>query len=732
MDALTLSSALSPPLSALDADDLSSYLRKDSDGRMRFEVAVKGAHCAGCLAKIEGGVKKLDGVDSARLNLSTGKLTVLMNQRGPGAHAVLACIRALGYGAAPFEADIVLDAGRNESRRLLHCLAVAGFGAVFTVGLTDAVWYGGEDMSAMLRKSFFWLAAAVAIPVTLYAGQPFFRSASMALGKRRTNMDVPISLALILSLGLSVYQTAKGGAATYFDAATMLVFLLLIGRYLDLRLRERAQGAGRQLLAMQAALARRLGADGAVATVPARELLPGDRILLASGERAPVNGRLEDRGTLVDLSLVTGESEPRNLPAGAEIDAGAVITGAPVILKATAAMEDSLVADLARLLEAGQQRRSVYVSLADRAARAYVPFVTGLALIVLIGQLIAGHGWGAAVTGAITVLIITCPCALGLAVPAVQIAATSRLFQDGVLIKSGNALERLAAIDIAVFDKTGTLTLGKPVLANQADISPASLERAAELARASCHPYARAIAAAAGAGPVAAGVREVAGAGLLCEEQGVARKLGSASWVLNQDNAGGELWFADGDAAPVRFVLKDHIRPETHAMLDDLRRRGVEVRMLTGDQEGPAQAIAHEANISRWRSSIGPLQKADYLKQLRAEGHRVLMVGDGINDAGAMALAHVSMAPGGAADVSQLAADMVVRGDSLSPLVQAVDVARKAKRLVLQNFALAVLYNLTAIPMAALGLVAPLVAAATMAGSSLIVTLNALRLAKIS
>ncbi len=725
--------ALSLSPRALEADDLSCYLRAEKQGNFRFDVAVKGAHCAGCLAKIERGVKGLEGVSDARLNLSTGKLAVSLNRGGGVPHAVLQRIRELGFGADPFEAGNALDAQRNESRFLLHCLAVAAFGAIFTIGLTDAVWYGGADMGTALRKSFFWLAATVAVPVTLYAAQPFFISAWSAVRKKKTNMDVPISLALILSLALSLYQTAIGGLSTYFDAAAMLAFLLLIGRYLDLRLREKAQGAGRELLAMQAALARRLGKDGTIETIPAREIVPGDRLLLASGERAPVNGCLQDRGTLVDLSLVTGESLPKELPLGAMIDAGSVIAGAPVVFQATARVEDSLVADLARLLEAGQQSRSLYVNLADRAARAYVPFVTILALAILAGHLAAGHGVGAAVTGAITVLIITCPCALGLAVPAVQIAATSRLFRQGLLIKSGNALERLAAIDMAVFDKTGTLTLGTPVLTNAEEIPAPAMERAAQLARASHHPYARAITAAAGPGPVAAGVQEVAGAGLACEEDGAVRKLGSAPWVLDKTaDGGGELWFADGNAAPIRFVLKDQIRTETRNMLQELGRRGIRIQMLTGDHEIPAAAIAREAGIGEWLASVKPVEKADHLRSLLAQGHRVLMVGDGINDAGAMALAHVSVAPGTAADVSQLAADMVIRGKSLAPLVEALDVARKAKKLVLENFALAAIYNLTAIPLAAFGLVTPLVAAATMAGSSLLVTLNALRLARLS
>ena len=507
----------------------------------------------------------------------------------------------------------------------------------------------------------------------------------------------------------------------------MLPFLHLVGRYLDYRLRSRAQGAARHLLALQSMLARRFRPDGDVETVAARDLMPGDRLLLASGDRVPVNGVLEDHATEADVSLVTGESMPQAFAPGGAIYAGAIIIGAPAILRATARVEDSLVADLARLLEAGQQSRSLYVKLADRAARAYVPLVSGLALAVFAGWLVAGASLAIAATNAITVLIITCPCALGLAVPAVQIVATSRLFQRGLFVKSGDALERLAEIDMVVFDKTGTLTTGVPALKNEAEIPVGMLEQAARLARASRHPYARALAAAAGPGPVMPSVRETVGAGLEAQADGQIYKLGSAAWCGAEDQDAG-LWFRLGDKSPIHFTFHETLRPEARILIAAFASRGVIVEMLTGDREAPAAEIAAEAGITNWRAGVGPREKAAQLGALMAEGRRVLMVGDGINDAAAMALAHVSIAPGSAADVSQLAADMVLRGASLAPLAEALDVARKARRLVLQNFALAVLYNFTAIPMAALGFVTPLIAAATMAGSSLLVTLNALRL----
>ena len=715
--------ALIPPAADI-ADDLSRYLHPPTKGQQRFEIAVKGARCAGCIAKIEGGVKAITGISDARLNLSTGRLTVVWPDGAAQPQAVLRRVRDLGYEAQPFDAPDVLNAETNEGRMLLRSMAVSGFATVFIMGLTDAVWYGA-DLSPALRQSFFGLAAIVSVPVTLYAGQSFFRSAWSVLRQRRTNMDVPISLALLLALALSLYQTASGARDTYFDAAVMLTFLLLVGRYLDFRLRDRARGAARHLLAMQSLLARRLKPDGSMETVAARELVPGDHIFLATGDRLPVNGTLLDRGSEADLSLVTGETLPVPLAAGGALQAGSIITGAPATLLVTAKVEDSLVADLARLLEAGQQTRNRYVNLAEKAARAYVPLVTTLAFLVFLGWLLAGAGLAHAVTNAVTVLIITCPCALGLAVPAVQVAATSRLFRKGVFVKSGNALERLAEIDVAIFDKTGTLTLGKAVLENGGEIAPAILQKAALLARGSRHPLARALADAAGPGPVATNVTEVPGAGL----EGDGSRLGSAAWCgavgLGQ---GSELWFRYGDAAPVGFRFRDRIRPEAKVLVAGLKRRGIDAEMLTGDHAGPAGEIARQAGIPLWRAEVSPADKAVHLQSYRAHGLRTLMVGDGLNDTGALALAHVSVAPGTAAEVSQLAADLVLRGDSLEPLIEAIDVARKAKRLVLENFALAAIYNLMAIPMAALGLVSPLVAAGTMAGSSLLVMLNALRL----
>ena len=706
-------------------DDLARYMRRAENGSDSFEISVKGARCANCIAKIEKGVGAIPGVENVRLNLSTGKLLVV--SQGVAPQKILQRVQDIGYEAQPFEAADTLNADEAEGQFLLRCLAVSGFATVFVMGLVEGIWYG-PDMADSTRQLFFGLAGVVAIPASLYAGQPFFRSAWRGLVARNVNMDIPISLAVLLALGLSIYQAGSHGAHTYFDAAVMLVFLLLIGRYLDFRLRDRARGAARHLLTLQSLLVRRRTATGDMETVAAKEVAPGDQLLVATGDRIPVNGVIEDHGTELDLSLVTGEILPQQVGVGSPVQAGTIVIGQAVILRATAAVENSLVADLARLLEAGQQSRSTYVRLADRAAALYVPVVFSLSFLALIGWLVAGAPLSQAITNAIAVLIITCPCALGLAVPAVQIVATERLFKRGVFVKSGDALERLAEIDTAIFDKTGTLTEGMPVLLNAQSLAPGILERAARIARASRHPLARAIAAAAGDGPVAADVRETAGAGL---ETGTGRdveRLGSASWcgALERDY---QLWYRRGVEPPIGFHLQDRLRPDSVALVRSLASRGLKVEMLSGDNADNVRAVAQEVGIASWFAGITPQQKAVRLQALREQGSRVLMVGDGINDAAAMALAHVSIAPGTATDISQRASDMVLRGNALSPIVEAFDVARKARRLVLVNFALAAAYNLTAIPLAAMGYVTPLIAAATMAGSSLLVVANALRLA---
>ncbi|NWG53034.1 MAG: heavy metal translocating P-type ATPase [Hydrogenophilaceae bacterium] len=736
-------SGLGPPADGPRLADPSPFVRREKDGRDSLELLVKGAHCAGCIRKIEGAVRALPGVENTRLNLTTGRLFASWRPGALAPRAIVETVGRLGYEALPFDPEASRHSKDETGRDLLIRLAVAGFAMMNIMMFSVPVWSGVGEMGEGARGLMHWVSALIALPACLYAAQPFFRSAAAALKQRRANMDVPISLGVILALSISVYETASGGPHAYFDGASMLLFFLLIGRYLDHRLRHEARSAAQDLLALQAVTAQRLDPDGVVRAVALRDVAPGDRLHLAPGDRVPVDGVIEQGASEFDKAILTGETAPAPAGAGDAIPAGAVNLTRPLIMRATRAAAESTVAELARLIEAGEQARARRMRIADKAASLYVPVVHTLAALTFIGWLAAPpllRAWGydiadlglrGALLNAVAVLIITCPCALGLAVPAVQIVATARLFRRGVLVKSGDALERLAQADYVVLDKTGTLTLGRPALVGAVDA--AALREAASLARASHHPLARALVEAAGPGRPAAEVIEHPGQGLEASLAGAPARLGRRAFAAPEAgddgaHAGPELWFKHGEAAPIRFRFEDKLRPDAAAAVAAFRARGIDVELLSGDRPEAVEAAARAAGIATWRASVSPQDKIARLAALAAAGRRPLMIGDGLNDAAALAAAHVSAAPGAAIGASQAAADLVFQGERLSPIVEALDVARKAERRVIENLGFSALYNLIAAPIAIFGFVTPFIAAFAMSSSSLVVTLNALRL----
>jgi len=709
--------------------DLSGFVRPRADGEEGVELLVRGARCAACLRKIETGVGAVKGVSHARLNLTTGRLSVSWPRGRAAPGDVVRKVEDLGYGCAPFDPAESKAEEDKEGKRLALALGVAAFGAGNVMMFSVPAWTGlSQELGIGGRTLMYWLSALIAAPCALYAGRPFFASAWASLRRGKANMDVPISVAVLLTLIVSFSETLRRGQHAYFDAAVSLLFLLLIGRYLDHKLRLKAKGAARDLLALQAPVALRVGPDGAERGVPVREIAVGDLVAVRPGERVPVDGVVEAGASDLDLSLVTGETLPERTAAGARIAAGALALTGRLVVRALARAEDSTLAEIARLMEAGAQSKSRYVRLADRAASIYVPTVHTLAALTFAGWWIVGADVRTALLRAVAVLIVTCPCALGLAVPAVQITASGRLFRRGVLVKSGAALERLAEIDTVIFDKTGVLTEGRPRLisADARDIA-----RAAPLARASRHVLSRALADVAGPGPAALDAHEVAGEGVEAIIDGKRTRLGRASFVgaATKTATETELWLGVEGEAPVRFTFADSLRPDAAETVAALKARGLKVSILSGDIALAVERVAEALGVAEWRAGMTPAGKAEAIAALAAAGHRALMVGDGLNDAAALAKAHASMAPGSAADASQIAADLVFTGEALSVVVEAVDTARAARRRALQNFAFSALYNVVAAPAAIVGLVTPLIAALAMSGSSLVVTLNALRMA---
>jgi Cu2+-exporting ATPase len=430
----------------------------------------------------------------------------------------------------------------------------------------------------------------------------------------------------------------------------------------------------------------------------------------------------------LDESLVTGESAPHVLSKGMRIYAGSVNLSGPVQAKALSRASDSLLADIGRMLEAGEQRRSAYRRIADKAVALYVPFVHSAAALTFIGWMLAGAGFRESILIAVSTLIITCPCALALAAPVAHVVAAGKLFQRGIFLKSGDALERFASVDRIVLDKTGTLSLGVPQLSE--DTGPKVIADAALLARSSRHPLSRAISDVAGPGPVAADVKEVAGCGLEASVEGQLWRLGSGRWI-GVDHSGTHtrnLYLQRGDEEPVPLEFTDRLIPGTDDAIRALAEAGYETEILSGDTEDRVSEVASELGISHYTAAASPQEKAAHLESLRDQGHKVLMVGDGLNDAGALSLAHASVTPGSAIDISQSASDAVYSG-GIQSLPVLLKLSKRTRSVMLENFTFAALYNLVAIPIAVTGHATPLVAALAMSFSSVAVSLNAIRLA---
>ena len=696
-------------------------------------LIVENMRCGGCMSAVEKALLAAPSVQSARANLSAKRVTASYDAAATNPEHLVATLEHAGFKAAEV-ANGRDKAQAREASDLLRRMGVAGFAAANVMLLSVSVWAGlASDMDASVQALFHWLSALIALPAIAYSGQPFFRSAVGALRAARLNMDVPISLGIILASGMSLFQTMRGSDQVYFDAAIMLTFLLLIGRFLDESVRVRAKGAAENLLGLKALSATVIGTDGQPRRIPARALSPRMRVLVAAGERVPVDGRIVNGTSELDESLITGETLPRMVRVGTNVHAGTVNISSPIEVSATATDENTLVAEIARLMQAAEQGRGRYVRLADRAAQIYAPAVHILGALTFLGWMIAGAGWETALTYAIAVLIITCPCALALAVPAVQVAATGRLFAKGVIVKAPDALERIAETDTVVFDKTGTLTIGEPRLISPEKMCPDVLAQAASLAAHSRHPYAKAIVRAAskrGLGPTwRSAVREVPGAGLVAGTTQNEERLGSAAWVgAEGKDQTATLWHRKGDAIATPFHFEDALRSDARSVIGDLQEAGYTVELLSGDRPHATSLAAAGAGILEWRAGVRPDGKIGRLNDLSALGRKVLMVGDGLNDAPALAAGHASLSPASAADICQTTADAVFQGEHLRPIVETLKVARAARQMSLQNFTIALGYNALCVPLAMAGFVTPLIAALAMSASSIAVTGNALRL----
>ncbi len=677
-------------------------------------------HCAGCIRGVEKTLLALPEVAGARVNMTTKRVAV--DAQGLEPEDIVATLAAAGYEAHPLDQTLLNASGKDEiGRALLLKLSVAGFAMMNVMLFSVAVWSGASQATQVM---FHWLSAAIAVPALAFSAQVFVSSAIVALKAGRLNMDVPISLAIILAAALSVYETSQGNEHVYFDAALSLTFFLLIGRYLDHKTRFAARSASQELSALEVPRATRI-TDGFHKAVDVCDLRVGDTVLVAAGMRAPIDGTILNGTSDVDRSLITGESRPTMMAQNDAIAAGELNLTGPLTVLVTAVGADTTLQRMAAMVATAESGRNRYTALADRAAQIYAPAVHLLAAATFIGWYLVSADAALALRIAISVLIITCPCALGLAAPAVITAATGRLFRRGLLVKDSTALERLAEIDTVIFDKTGTLTIGQAHFDTR-DLDPKSLAMLAGLCQSSQHPVSRAIASALPADirPVVFDdICEIAGCGVEATHKGQTIRLGRGDWVGAKTSPA--LRIGDQPAVPLQFseTLKDGAA-ET---IKQLQAAGFEPQIFSGDTPNAVLKLAAQLGDIPAQGNMSPDDKYHAIAALADQGKRVLMVGDGLNDTAALTRAYASISPASALDASRAASDIVVLGQSLSEIPEALRISRSARRRIVENFTIAAGYNLIAVPVAILGFASPLAAAIAMSASSITVLANALR-----
>jgi Cu2+-exporting ATPase len=724
-----------------------TFVREEGGNVREAALILEGIVCAACVWLNEQHLARLPGVLAVSINYTTHRARVRWDDARIHLSRILQAVSEIGYLAHPYDPGRAQNILERERRTQLRRLAVAaGFGMQVMI-LAVALYAGAfTGMEVEFKSLFHWLSLVLTLPVLGYSAQPFFRSAFRDLRRKHAGMDVPVSLGLSIAFAGSVWATLIGHGEVYYDSVVMFVFFLLSGRYFELAGRKRAAEVSEALVHMLPATATRL-VNGEQEVVPVGELTTGDLVLLRPGESIPADGRVHEGRSSVDESLLTGESLPLAKAPGAALIGGSINIESPLTLRVEKTGEDTVLSSIRRLLDRAQTEKPAIAASADRAAAWFVVRVLLLAVGVALFWYLHDPARWLPIT--IAVLVVTCPCALSLATPTAITAATGRLMRRGLVTTRGHALETLARANTFVFDKTGTLTYGRLTLLDTHTYTPLNatdcLALAAALEQHSEHPIARALRATVDeARYTATDVTSTPGAGLSGAIHGQRYYLGTAAYLREAASihlrdeafatlrAGGNtlVLLSDAQQLLAAFVIGDEVRAGASVLVAELQRLGKRVLLLTGDHPGAAQRVAREAGIREVEADLRPQDKLARVHALASQGAIVAMVGDGVNDAAALAAAHVSVAMGGGTQIAAASADMILLSEHLPHLAEAVLVAGKTLRIIRQNMTWAVGYNLIAVPFAAFGLVAPWMAAIGMSASSLIVVANALRLSE--
>lgn len=701
------------------------------DGRRRVTLVVEGVRCAACAWLIERALATEGGVTSATVNAATSRLALEWNPVATRLSTLVARVAELGYRLhAPARDDA--RTAEAERRASLKRLAVAGLGAMQAMMFSEALYFGAGELDPATRDFFRWIALLVSTPVVFYAGRPFLAGALAQLRLRAPGMDLLVAVSVLLAWGASVVATVAGFEAVYYDAAVMFVFFLLAARHVEAEARRRATASLDVLARAQPEVAVRLAASGAETTVSVAAIEPGDRLRVRAGEAVPVDGQLEGEPGAFDESFLTGESRPVLRASGELVLAGSLALSRPALLVATRRARESTVARLAELAARAAATRPRAARMADRVAGIFV--VVMLAVAAAVG--VAWHfiDPARALPAVLAVLAATCPCALALAVPAAIAAAQSAFARQGALVLDADAIESLAQADTVVLDKTGTLTTGRPQF-DAVDVFSGTREDAladaAALERGATHPLATMFRPF-DDGRDAEAILAVAGSGVEGRVGGELRRVGTRAFATGEAGDDEGVWLGDGKRALARFDAADAPRPGAASAMRALAAQGLSVLVLSGDSTVRVAALAAKLGIRDWQARATPADKLARIEELRAGGRRIAMIGDGVNDAAVLAGADVAIAMAEGAALAQASASIVLAGAEIARLPVLFETARRARRVMRQNLAWAAAYNAIALPLAAAALVPPWLAALGMTASSLLVTLNSLRLARVT
>jgi len=721
-----------------------SFVRTEAENVREAALILEGIVCAACVWLNERHVGTLPGVLEFTVNYSTHRARVRWDDSRIHLSDILKAIAAIGYVAHPFDTARQDTVHKRERSLAMRRIAVAGLGMVQVMMLAVAMYAGDYDgMQWDIRDLMRWVSLLIATPVVLYAARPFFQSAWRDLRHSQLGMDVPVAIAVGSAFAASAYATVVGHGEIYYDSVTMFVFFLLTGRFLEMMGRHRAGRAAEELVRLLPAAATRLRDDGSEEVVPVTELAPGDRVLVRPGDTVPADGSILEGLSSVDESLLTGESLPQAKKMNDSLVGGTVNVESPLIMCVEKVGGETVLSSIVRLLDRAQTEKPKLALVADRAAGWFVAALLVLAMGVAFWWW--HHDPSEAFRVTLSVLVVTCPCALSLATPAAVTAATGALTRLGVLTTRGHALETLAQATHVVFDKTGTLTEGRLALDKVVPLRDLDPDRclavAAALEQGSEHPVAQALRRAASPATLAvADARSTPGEGIEGAVQGRRYRIGTPEYITAMgggplpqevlEQGATQVVLGDEQGPVAVFVLADRLRSGAVDTVRALSEMGLQVALLSGDAPEAVAHIARTLGIEEAHARLKPQDKLDYISRLQADGAVVAMVGDGVNDAPVLARAQVSLAMGSGTQLAQATADMVLLSEHLPHLAQAAAEARRTMGIIHENFAWAVLYNVIAVPAAAAGLVAPWMAAIGMSTSSLLVVLNALRLTR--